>query len=112
LGPPRNGGRKIAVLGEMYELGSYEEEGHRIVGHRAREVADLLVTVGELGRVMGEEALSAGMQADRVYMLDTKGQAVELLQDVIKPGDLVLIKGSRGMEMEEIVLALRKEEVP
>ena len=111
LGPPRNDGRKIAVLGDMYELGSYEEEGHRVVGRRAREVADILITVGQLGRVMGEGALSAGMPADRVFMLDTKGPTVELLHQLVQPGDLVLIKGSRGMEMEEIVVALQKEEV-
>jgi UDP-N-acetylmuramoyl-tripeptide--D-alanyl-D-alanine ligase len=111
LGPPGNGGRKIAVLGDMYELGSYEEEGHRVVGRRAREVADLLVTVGPLGRVMGEEALLAGMPADRVYLLDTKAQAIELLETLVRTGDLILVKGSRGMEMEEIVVALQ-EEVP
>jgi UDP-N-acetylmuramoyl-tripeptide--D-alanyl-D-alanine ligase len=111
LGPPGNGGRKIAVLGDMYELGSYEEEGHRVVGRRAREVADLLVTVGPLGRVMGEEALLAGMPADRVYPLDTKAQAIELLEPLVRTGDLILVKGSRGMEMEEIVVALQ-EEVP
>jgi UDP-N-acetylmuramoyl-tripeptide--D-alanyl-D-alanine ligase len=95
----------------MYELGSYEEEGHRVVGRRAREVADLLVTVGPLGRVMGEEALLAGMPADRVYPLDTKAQAIELLEPLVRTGDLILVKGSRGMEMEEIVVALQ-EEVP
>jgi UDP-N-acetylmuramoyl-tripeptide--D-alanyl-D-alanine ligase len=111
LGPPGNGGRKIAVLGDMYELGSYEEEGHRVVGRRAREAADLLVTVGPLARAMGQEALSAGMPADRVYMLDTKAEAIELLEPLVGAGDLVLIKGSRGLEMEEIVVALQ-EEVP
>ena len=111
LGPPGNGGRRIAVLGDMYELGSYEEEGHRVVGRRAREVADLLVTVGPLGRVMGEEALTAGMPAASVYMLDAKAQAIELLETLVRTGDLILIKGSRGMEMEEIVVALQ-EQVP
>ena len=111
LGPPGNGGRKIAVLGDMYELGSYEREGHQVVGRRAREVADLLVTVGPLGRVMAEEALSAGMPADRVHMLATNPQAIELLAPLVRTGDLVLIKGSRGMGMEEIVVALQ-EDVP
>jgi UDP-N-acetylmuramoyl-tripeptide--D-alanyl-D-alanine ligase len=112
LGGLQENTRKIAVLGDMYELGSYEEEGHRIVGRRAHGVADVLITVGELGRMIGEEALATGMPADRVYLLDTKAQAIELLQSVIQAGDQVLIKGSRSLEMEEIVAALQKGEVP
>jgi UDP-N-acetylmuramoyl-tripeptide--D-alanyl-D-alanine ligase len=99
-------GRKIAVLGDMYELGRYEEEGHRMVGQRARAVVDLLVTVGHLGRIIGNEALEDGMPADRVHQVETNAQAVDLLRTLLGPGDRVLIKGSRGMEMEEIVAAL------
>jgi UDP-N-acetylmuramoyl-tripeptide--D-alanyl-D-alanine ligase len=105
------GGRKIAVLGDMYELGRYEEEGHRIVGRRARDVADLLVTVGQLGRIIGEEALQAGMDAAAVYSVETNTQAIDLLRTLIKPGpagDRILIKGSRAIAMEEIVAALQK----
>jgi UDP-N-acetylmuramoyl-tripeptide--D-alanyl-D-alanine ligase len=99
-------GRKIAVLGDMYELGRYEEEGHRLVGQRARDVADLLVTVGPLGRIIGEEALRAGMRAEAVYEVESKAQATDLLHSLIQAGDVVLVKGSRGMEMETIVAAL------
>jgi UDP-N-acetylmuramoyl-tripeptide--D-alanyl-D-alanine ligase len=105
------GGRKIAVLGDMYELGRYEEEGHRMVGRRVRDVADLLVAVGRLGRIIGEEAVQAGMDANCVYLVETNAQAVDLLCTLIKPGvvgDRILIKGSRGMAMEEIVAALQK----
>jgi UDP-N-acetylmuramoyl-tripeptide--D-alanyl-D-alanine ligase len=104
-------GRKIAVLGDMYELGRYEEKGHRIVGRRARDVADLLVTVGRLGRIIGEEALQAGMDAASVYLVETNAQAIDLLRTLVKPGpvaDKILVKGSRGMAMEEIVAALQK----
>jgi UDP-N-acetylmuramoyl-tripeptide--D-alanyl-D-alanine ligase len=109
------GGRKIAVLGDMYELGRYEEEGHRIVGRRARDVADLLVTVGRLGRIIGEEALQAGMDAAAVYSVETNAQAIDLLRTLIKSGpvgDRILIKGSRGIAMEEIVAALQKGDRP
>jgi UDP-N-acetylmuramoyl-tripeptide--D-alanyl-D-alanine ligase len=102
-------GRKIAVLGDMYELGHYEKEGHKLVGRRARDVADLLITVGQLGRTMGEEALKAGMDTDTVHLVETNAQAIDLLRDVIKAGrgdDRVLVKGSRGIQMEEIVAAL------
>jgi len=104
-------GRKIAVLGDMYELGQYEKEAHKLVGRRACEVVDLLVTVGPLGRLIGQEALEAGMAAEAVYMVDTNSQAIDLLRTLIapaSPGDKVLVKGSRGMEMEAIVAALQK----
>ena len=115
LGGPERGGRKIAVLGDMYELGVYEEEGHKIVGRRARDVVDLLVTVGQLGRVIGEEALEAGMPVASVHFAETNAQAIDLLHMLVEPspgGDSILVKGSRGMAMEEIVAALQQGGVP
>jgi len=108
-------GRKIAVLGGMYELGRYEEEGHKIVGRRVRDVADLLITVGQLGHILGEEATKAGMAGDAVFPAETKAQAVDLLRGLIETGtggDRVLVKGSRGLEMEEIVTALNRSARP
>jgi UDP-N-acetylmuramoyl-tripeptide--D-alanyl-D-alanine ligase len=103
-------GRKIAVLGDMYELGNYEVEGHKIVGRRARDVADVLVAVGSLGRILGEEALKAGMPPESVFLVETNAQAIACLRSLIAPGlagDIILVKGSRGMGMEEIVTALQ-----
>jgi UDP-N-acetylmuramoyl-tripeptide--D-alanyl-D-alanine ligase len=108
-------GRKIAVLGDMYELGSYEKEGHKLVGRRACDVADLLITVGQLGRIIGEEALAVGMPTQAVHLTDTNGQAIDLLRGFIEDGtgdDRVLVKGSRGMQMEEIVSALAQSPRP
>jgi len=99
-------GRKIAVLGDMLELGDYEEEGHRKVGVRAADVADILVTVGERGRIIGEEALAVGMPDDRVHILEDNEAAIRLLEGLVGEGDVVLVKGSRAMMMEEIVSAL------
>lgn len=107
----RPGARKLAVLGDMYELGSYEEEGHRIVGRRARAVADLLVAVGPLGRILGEEALKAGMAPDAVFLVEDNDHAIALLRELLGSGpggDLLLIKGSRSLEMEQIVAALQE----
>ena len=104
------GGRKIAVLGDMYELGAYEEEAHKVVGRRARTVADLLVTVGTLGRLIADEAVKTGMPAGSVFAVDSNAEATELLLDLIEPapaGDVILVKGSRGLAMEEIVTALQ-----
>jgi UDP-N-acetylmuramoyl-tripeptide--D-alanyl-D-alanine ligase len=113
LGELETGGRRIAVLGDMYELGTHEQEGHKLVGRRARDVADVLVAVGFLARTIGQEALEAGMPAQSVYLVESNAQAIDLLRDLIVPspaGDKILIKGSRGMEMEEIVSALQEGE--
>jgi UDP-N-acetylmuramoyl-tripeptide--D-alanyl-D-alanine ligase len=99
-------GRKIAVLGDMLELGGHEREGHEKVGMRALEVADILITVGPRGRMIGQTALRWGMDADSVKMVDTNDQAVALLEQVVSEGDVILVKGSRGMAMEEIVGSL------
>jgi UDP-N-acetylmuramoyl-tripeptide--D-alanyl-D-alanine ligase len=101
-------GRKIAVLGDMLELGSYEQEGHRLVGRRAMDVAEILVAVGSRGRIIGQEALKLGMSPSRVYLCDDNRAAIEYLQANIQSGDYVLVKGSRGMKMEDIVAALGK----
>ncbi len=100
------GGRKIAVLGDMLELGDYEHEGHEKVGMRALEVADVLVTVGTRGRMIGETARRWGMAAEAVHILKNNEEAIHLLREIVKGDDVVLVKGSRALEMEEIVDSL------
>ncbi len=104
-------GRKVAVLGDMYELGSYTEQGHRLVGRRAREVVELLVTVGSLGRVIGKEAEEAGMSATAIHHVETNAEAAALVRRLVQPGDVILIKGSRGLKMEQIVAELTQPEI-
>ena len=99
-------GRHIAVLGDMLELGEAEEESHRLVGRRARRVADILLTVGRRGRLIGEEALRAGMPRQRVLMVEKAEEAVPLLKETIEAGDVVLVKGSRGVALDQVVAAL------
>ncbi len=99
-------GRKIAVLGDMLELGDYEEEGHQKVGMRALEVADMLITVGARGRIIGEAALRWGMPSKQVHILEGNAEAIALLEETVTGDDVVLVKGSRAMKMEEIVSAL------
>jgi UDP-N-acetylmuramoyl-tripeptide--D-alanyl-D-alanine ligase len=99
-------GRRIAVLGDMLELGSYEEEGHRKVGRRAAEVADKLVAVGRLGALLGQEAVAVGMNPEDVLFAAGNEEAVRFLLELVTSDDLILIKGSRGMHMEDIVAKL------
>ncbi len=99
-------GRKIAVLGDMLELGIVEEASHRLVGRRAVDVADLLIAVGTRGRWIGEEALSIGMAAENVVIVESAEMAAAALRELITQGDVVLVKGSYGMRMDRIVAAL------
>lgn len=99
-------GRKIAVLGDMYELGPYEKQGHEKVGIRAAEVAQRLLAVGELGKMIADAALNAGMPASAVSWVATVQEAVDYLRGNLREGDVVLVKGSHGLHMEKIVAAL------
>lgn len=99
-------GRKIAVLGSMLELGVETEEEHRKVGLRAMDVADILVSVGDLGRLISDEAQRQGMPKKYIHHCNTNAEAIQLLKDIIQTGDMILVKGSRGLKMEEIVAAL------
>jgi UDP-N-acetylmuramoyl-tripeptide--D-alanyl-D-alanine ligase len=99
-------GRKVAVLGDMLELGDYEQEGHEKVGMRALEVADVLITVGPRGRIIGQAALRWGMSPDQVHSVEENAEAIALLEQMLTGDDVILVKGSRAMGMEEIVTAL------
>jgi UDP-N-acetylmuramoyl-tripeptide--D-alanyl-D-alanine ligase len=101
-------GRRIAVLGDMLELGEFEEPGHRLVGARAADVVDQLVTVGEKARWIADEALIAGLTQAQLTTLENSQQAIDHLAGKIGEGDVVLIKGSRGLAMDTIVSALEE----
>ena len=93
-------GRKIAVLGDMRELGSAERDGHVEVGHYAAEVADIIYCVGELGRWIGDAAIQAGH--DDVHILRDKDEIAPALAPELEPGDVVLLKGSRALALETV----------
>lgn len=108
---PDKSGRRVAVLGDMRELGDYTDEGHKIVGRRAADVVDILITVGELGRAIGEEARSAGLPAERLYITKTFEEAIALIHRAIHANDMVLVKGSRALGMDKIVPAISRDDV-
>jgi UDP-N-acetylmuramoyl-tripeptide--D-alanyl-D-alanine ligase len=99
-------GRRLAVLGDMLELGSYEETGHRMVGARAASVADEVMAVGPRARWIAEEAVKAGLPASHVTPFEELPPAIEALRRRVGAGDVVLVKGSRGMRMDRIVDSL------
>lgn len=100
--------RLLAVLGDMYELGSYAEAGHRRVGGRAAQIVHKLITVGALARWIAEEALACGLPTSDVYPVETNTDAIGVLQGMLRPGDIILVKGSRAAAMESIVNALSR----
>ena len=102
-------GRSVAVLGDMLELGYLEEEAHRQVGRRAAEVAKLLVTVGQRARWIGEEAIASGLPKDKVVMVEDAVTAVPTLEELIEENDTVLVKGSLGMRMDQIITAIGRD---
>jgi UDP-N-acetylmuramoyl-tripeptide--D-alanyl-D-alanine ligase len=99
-------GRKVAVLGDMLELGPYEKQGHEIVGVRAAQVAERLVTVGPRGRMIAAAARQAGMRSGKVTEFESTEEAIPHLRQSLTGEDVVLVKGSHGVRMDRIVSAL------
>lgn len=99
--PIEEGAHRIAVLGRMGELGHYTQTGYDRVGRGAAEAVDCLVTVGKETGPMAEAARSAGLE--RVYTVPDHTSATTLLRSITRPGDIVLIKGSRAAAMETIL---------
>jgi len=96
--------QSVAVLGDMLELGASSAEAHREIGRLAARLGvDLLIAVGPLAQHMAAGAVDSGMPSERVHETRSHADAAALLQKYTKPGDAVLIKGSRGMKMEKIL---------
>ncbi|MBO5078807.1 MAG: UDP-N-acetylmuramoyl-tripeptide--D-alanyl-D-alanine ligase [Oscillospiraceae bacterium] len=99
-------GRKIAVLGDMLELGSHSAAAHEKVGRIAAEKADILLCYGKESAAMYKGAVAAGM--DAAHYTDQKEMAARLSR-LAKPGDVLLFKGSRGMKMENVLAQFLEE---
>ncbi len=100
-------GRKIAVLGDMRELGAAEAEGHREVGRRVAEIADAVYAVGDLGRWIGDAAIHAGH--GNVHILRDKTELRHALLPELQPGDVVLFKASRALALETVLEELKEQ---
>lgn len=98
--------KKIAVLGDMMELGSLEEEGHRKAGCRAADIVDLLIVIGLRARFIAEEAQTCGLDSASIMELENNQIAIDYLRKILEPENVVLIKGSNSQNMGEIVSSL------
>jgi UDP-N-acetylmuramoyl-tripeptide--D-alanyl-D-alanine ligase len=103
-------GSKLAVLGDMLELGQYEEQGHEMVGVRAAQVSENLVTVGTRSHIIARAARQAGMKSRQIHEFETPLEAITFLREFLTSKDVVLIKGSNGIHMDQIVTALEISE--
>ena len=95
--------RKIAVLGDMLELGDKTEEGHRLVGEKAAEIVDLLFVVGTRAVFIADQARKSGLADDKIFEFQTPEEAGLAVQEKLVSQDIILIKGSRSIKMEEVV---------
>lgn len=99
-------GRRIAVLGDMLELGPYERQGHEMVGMRASQVAKVLLTLGTRARIIAEAARRAGMKPANILEFESPEPIVSWLNKNLTSNDVVLIKGSHGLRMDRITATL------
>jgi UDP-N-acetylmuramoyl-tripeptide--D-alanyl-D-alanine ligase len=102
-------GRRVAVLGEMLELGKGSATGHREVGTAAAATCDLLVVVGAGATGIAAGARAAGLDPSRILEVRDRDAALDLLRSRLRDGDVVLVKASRGIELDLLVDALRVE---
>ncbi|WP_312286187.1 UDP-N-acetylmuramoyl-tripeptide--D-alanyl-D-alanine ligase [Terrisporobacter sp.] len=100
--------RRVAILGDMFEMGDFAEFGHRQVGKSALNNVDILISIGKDSEFIVKELKENNMNPDNLYHFETKEEAIEKLDDIIKENDTILVKASRGMHLEKVVEHLNK----
>ncbi len=103
LGQMKTIGRKIAVLGDMLELGKFTENSHRMAGKKVAVAADILLTVGIRAKYISAEATECGMKKTAMRHSVSASDAGDYLKEKLEKGDIVLVKGSQSMRMERVV---------
>jgi UDP-N-acetylmuramoyl-tripeptide--D-alanyl-D-alanine ligase len=98
--------RRIAVLGDMLELGDHSVAAHAEAGRAAAESAQYLVVLGEHAAAVADGAQAAGLAPDRIRVVGDPQAAVDAVRHWVKPGAVILVKGSRGVELERVVSGL------
>ena len=98
-----NRARKITVLGDMLELGKYSSEEHYKAGKLAAGVSDILITVGIRSRKIAEGAQDALLNKKDIYQFEDSFEAGKYIKNLLKEGDIILVKGSQSIRTERIV---------
>ena len=103
-----NAKRKIAVLGDMFELGDFSEELHRKVGEEvAKNKIDLLFAIGKDAQFIIKEAENKGMKKENIYYFNQRQELLEYIKNIMQEGDIILFKASNGMKLFEFVQELK-----
>ena len=110
LGEVKTTGRRVAVLGDMLELGKHTIEAHKNIGKLAKEVVDVLVVVGPRAQAIKEGAIEEGMNKENIFEFINSNEAGKFMKNFVKRNDLILIKGSQGMRMERAVEAILSDQ--
>lgn len=114
LGTMKWEGRKIAILGDMLELGRHTIEAHKNIGKIAQENLnrkdDVLIVVGQRAKAIKEGVLEAGMNPENIFEFLDSHEAGEFVKTFVKMGDMILVKGSQGMRMERVVEVILKDQ--
>jgi UDP-N-acetylmuramoyl-tripeptide--D-alanyl-D-alanine ligase len=100
-------GRRVAILGDMLELGQYEQSGHQSVGDFLPEAVDFVILVGERSQMIAQSARAKGFTEKNLIWFPDSDQAAQPAVNVLEPGDVILIKGSNSMRMHTILDAIR-----
>jgi len=101
--------RKIAVLGDMLEIGKYTLQAHESIGRLAAKSVDILITIGLRAKFIAEAAIRAGLPKRSIFNFMSVVEAGVFLRNKIQKGDLILIKGSQAVRMEKIVKEIMAE---
>lgn len=100
------GKRKVAIIGDMLELGKHTIDAHRMIGKQAKTHADVLISVGLRAKECAHGAREAGMKESKIFQTENALDAAECMKKILKKGDIIYIKGSQGMRMESTVKEL------
>ncbi|MCB9135226.1 MAG: UDP-N-acetylmuramoyl-tripeptide--D-alanyl-D-alanine ligase [Anaerolineales bacterium] len=102
-------GRKLAILGGIPDLGPFQFQGHQLVGMRAAQIVDVLITIGELGREIADAARSAWLPNSAILEMADTDEAIAYLNRYLTANDVVLIKGSQDLYLDRITAALEAD---
>jgi len=101
--------RRVLALGDMRELGKYSDEAHQKAAPQIIDNADILIAVGKKMKITTEECLKLGFPQEHIYWFENSVDAGKKAKELIQAGDLFLVKGSRGIHMEQVTLAIMQE---
>ena len=101
--------RKIAILGDMLEMGEWLKTAHLEIGKYVKQLnIDLLIAIGQAAQYYVEGSIEHGMEKNQALYVKNNKEAIDLLKSILNKGDIILIKGSRGMKLEDIVSFLQE----